>query len=101
MITALTRHEQWAAIKRRPREVAMEQQARKQRLDKGQREVLEALAKAPHGLSGVEIQRRCEEWPIRPSLDSVVRRGLVDHDGYRFVTDRQHTITDAGREAIS
>jgi hypothetical protein len=74
---------------------------RKPRLDKGQREILEALFKAPNGLSGVEIQRRCDEWPIRPSLDNVVRRGLVEHDGYRFVTDRQHKITDAGREAIA
>jgi hypothetical protein len=74
---------------------------RKPRLDKGQREVLEALAEAPNGLSGIGIQQRCDEWPIRPSIDSAARRGLIEHDGYREVAYRQYKITDAGREAIA
>jgi hypothetical protein len=74
---------------------------RKLLLNKGQREVLEALNKARYGLSGIEIQSQCCEWPIRPSVDSLVRHGLVEHDGYREVAYRQHKITDAGRAAIA
>lgn len=80
--------------------IDMNERKRHTRLDKGQREVLEALAKAPNGLSGVEIQRRCQEWPIRPSLDRVSRRKLVEHDGYREVAYRQYVISDAGQEAL-
>jgi hypothetical protein len=74
---------------------------RKSKLDKDHREVLEALAAAPNGLNGLSIQGACESWPIRPAIDSLTRRKLIDHDGYHFVPHRQYKITDAGREALS
>lgn len=72
----------------------------KPRLDKDHREVLEALSKAPNGLNGISIQSACESWPIRPAIDSLTRRNLIAHDGYREVAYRQYTISDAGREAL-
>lgn len=74
--------------------------AHKPRLNEDQREVLEALARAPEGLEGVSIQRQCRAWPIRPAIDSLTRRNLIAHDGYREVAYRQYTISDAGREAL-
>ena len=73
---------------------------RKPRIDDDHREVLQALADAQHGLNGLSIQRACKAWPIRPAIDSLTRRGLIDHDGYREVAYRQYQITDAGREAL-
>lgn len=37
---------------------------------------------------------------IRSSLDSLKRRGLVEHDGGLPLTERFWKITDAGREAV-
>jgi hypothetical protein len=83
----------------------MNQPKRKPRLDEDQRKVLEYLNAAYLGGEGEMVRadrlQRETVWPIRPVVDSLKRRGLVDHDGERNLVDRYWMITDAGREAIS
>jgi hypothetical protein len=78
----------------------------KPRLGDDQRKILEYLrAAAEDGegdyVLGLRIQLDVDVWPIRSPLDSLKRRGLVDHDGNRDLTQRFWGITDAGREALS
>lgn len=79
----------------------MGQTTRRPRLDEDAKEVLRLLADAPNGLSGIGIQQKSKAWPVRPTIDSLTRRELIKHDGYREVAYRQYEITGAGREAIS
>lgn len=83
----------------------MTQPKRKPRLDLEQHRVLTYLASCTNETGGayvkaVTIQRVADAWPIRPVLDNLKRRGLVDHDGARDLLERYWTITDAGREAL-
>jgi hypothetical protein len=81
--------------KRRPR----------RRLDDEQRKILGVLRDAADGEGGLvhvrELQLRSGVFYIRQPIDSLKRRGLVDHDGTWDLVERSWKITDAGREAIS
>jgi hypothetical protein len=83
----------------------MNQPKRKPRLDEDQRKVLEYLNAAYLDGEGEMVRadrlQRETVWPIYPVVDSLKRRGLVDHDGERNLVDRYWMITDAGRKAIS
>lgn len=79
---------------------------RKPRLDDEQRKILEALRATADDGQGVlvhvgELQRLSGVLWIRIPIDSLKRRGLVDHNGERDLGARYWKITDAGREAIS
>jgi hypothetical protein len=74
------------------------------RLDEDQRKVLRYLndfLPANDGWVHVVELQSATVWPIRPPLDSLYKRGLVEWRGYRDLTTRDWRITDAGREAIS
>lgn len=73
------------------------------RLSADQRMILEELAEAPEegGWVYVIYLQRATVWPIRPPLDSLARRRLVEWKGSRSdLTGRFWRITDAGREAL-
>jgi hypothetical protein len=83
----------------------MTQPRRKTRLDEDQRKILEFLCAAADDGAGTlvhvaELQSNTVLW-IRQPLDSLKRRGLVDHNGALPLEARYWKITDAGREAIS
>jgi hypothetical protein len=76
------------------------------RLDDEQRKILRVLLKARSDGEGElvrvgELQRQSGVLWIRSSLESLKRRGLVDHDGGLPLEARYWKITDAGAEAIS
>ena len=84
----------------------MTQPRRKPRLDEDQAKILDFLRKAADDGEGNlvhvrELQRCTGVFWLRRPLDTLKRRGLVDHDGTLPLVERYWKITDAGREAIS
>jgi hypothetical protein len=84
----------------------MTQPKRRPRLDDEQRKILEVLRDAADDGEGSlvhvrELQLRSGVFYIRQPIDSLKRRGLVDHDGTWDLVERSWKITDAGKEAIS
>jgi hypothetical protein len=88
-----------------PEEVAMSI-ARKPKLDEEQVKILKRLRDAADDGEGElvhvgELQSVSGVFWIRRPLESLKRRGLVDHNGVLPLESRYWKITDAGREAIS
>lgn len=79
--------------------------ARKPRLDEEQRKILERLRDADDDGAGElvhvgELQRVSGVLWIRLPLESLKRRGLVDHNGALPLEARYWKITQAGRDAL-
>jgi DNA-binding PadR family transcriptional regulator len=54
-------------------------------------------------MNAVDLQKAVDDvWPIRPTLDSLKRRGLIEWRGsYSQLHDRDWRLTEAGVEAVA